>query len=630
MSFPRFFPRPALLIALLLASLPAAGAETSDRNVPDWAADAIWYQIFPDRFRNGDSTNDPIRESLEWPIQASNKWRISPWTGDWYARDEWETEQDLPNDKDASLPFYKNGVFDRRYGGDLQGVLDKLDYLSDLGINSIYFNPLFYSRSLHKYDGNTYHHIDPYFGPNPSADLAAMEKETSDPKTWQWTEADKLFLKVLAKAHRRGIRVILDGVFNHTGRDFFAFKDLRKNQDKSPYKSWYMVSAFDNLKTRRNEFDYAGWWGHKTLPEFDDTKGDMAPGPKAYIFDSTRRWMDPDGNGNPSDGIDGWRLDVADELPVKFWHDWNAHVQKLNPSAYTTAEIWKDAAKLIREGGFSASMNYNAFAIPVKGFLIDNNVAPSKFSAMIEERRSSFSKPVAYAMQNLLDSHDTDRFASMIVNGEGTRYGNPGQIDFNTNNTPRSSATYKLRKPDERERAIQRMIVLFQMTYAGGPMIYYGDEGGMWGAHDPDNRQPMVWADKTYDPQTLDPRGTPREPDEVAFDPALFAFYKNAIALRRDHPALRRGDYQALVTDDEARTFAFSRRDAKEQFIVALNRSDTPQTINLTLASAENSDEPAVILASTPGAIEAAKTGNGLALTLPPLTTAVISLGGAK
>ena len=129
---------------------------------------------------------------------------------------------------------------------------------------------MFYARSLHKYDGNTFHHIDPQFGPDPAGDFALMAQETSDPKTWHWTAADKLFLEMLRQAHARGIRVIIDGVFNHTGRDFFAFADLREKQDESPYKDWYIVQSFDDPSTPQNEFRYRGWWGVETLPEFAD------------------------------------------------------------------------------------------------------------------------------------------------------------------------------------------------------------------------------------------------------------------------------------------------------------------------------------------------------------------------
>lgn len=603
-----------LAVLLLSAVALRGGASAEVGPKPKWASEAVFYQIFPERFRNGDPHNDPTRESLEFPVQPGPNWKISNWTADWYARDQWE--------KDIGPDFYKHGVLDRRYGGDLKGVLDKMDYLSDLGINAIYFNPLFYSRSLHKYDGNTYHHIDPYFGPDPKGDLALMEKETSDPKTWQWTAADKLFLEVLKQAHGRGMKVIIDGVFNHTGRDFFAFKDLRINQAKSRYKSWYVVDAFDDPATKRNEFSYKGWWGHATLPIFAASADgkDMFAEPKAYIFEATRRWMDPNGDGDPSDGIDGWRLDVADERPSKFWADWNAHVRKLNPNAYTTAEIWKDAAQLVREGGFSASMNYNAFTIPVKGFLIDNQVAPSKFVQLIWERRKAFPESVSYVMQNLMDSHDTDRLASMIVNA-GEAKDHDDQIDFNNNNDASSSKTYQVRKPNDRERAIQRLVVLFQMCYIGAPMIYYGDEAGMWGGHDPDDRMPMVWADMKCDPSTIDPRGLERQPDEVKFDPALFKFYKDAVSLRRGHQALNHGNFTVLATDDSQRTLVFAREMEDDRLIVAINRGDKEATVSVKASSKQ---KPLFV---SSGPLDAVKVGGSeeeLKITLPPLTGVVL------
>ncbi len=230
--------------------------------VPDWVADAVFYQIFPERFRNGDPANDPTRDSLETKDVPQN-WRITPWTSDWYARTDWE--------KQLSNNFYEHGVFQRRYGGDLQGVLDKLDYLEELGVNAIYFNPVFYARSMHKYDGASMHHVDPYFGPDPAGDLKLIANETSDPQTWQWTAADKLFLKLIRQIRERVMHVIIDGVFSHTGHDFFAFADLRKNQANSEYQDWYIVQYFDDPETPHDEFRYKSWWVLESLPEFADS-----------------------------------------------------------------------------------------------------------------------------------------------------------------------------------------------------------------------------------------------------------------------------------------------------------------------------------------------------------------------
>lgn len=616
----RYFP-PFLALALSATSAVHADAPNlASKQAPAWADSAVWYQIFPERFRNGDPKNDPTRASLETPVMAGPDWKVSPWTADWYARDAWET---------AMGPGFYQSVFDRRYGGDLQGVLDKIPYLADLGVNALYFCPLFYARSLHKYDGNSYHHIDPYFGPDPAGDFALMDQETSNPSTWHWTEADKLFLKVVKAAHARGMHVIMDGVFNHTGRDFFAFKNLREKQADSPYKDWYNVRSFDDPATARNEFDYDGWWGHKTLPVFASAKNghDMAPGPKEYIFNSTRRWMDPDGKGDPTNGIDGWRLDVADERPTEFWAEWNGLVRKLNPQAFTTAETWKDPKPMIVDGGFSATMNYFGFAIPVKGWLVDNHLTPSKFAKLLDQRRNGVPAADAYVMQNLVDSHDTERLASMIVNAVNVHTKGADDVDYNANNDVRDTPGYSVRKPGERDRAVQRLIVLMQMTYVGAPMIYYGDEAGMWGAHDPDNRQPMVWADLKYDPETHDPRGGTHPAEAVAFDPGVFAYYQSAVGLRRTHPILNTGDYALLSADDATDTLAFARGTGGDgSLVVALNRSDKAQTVTVK-APAPVLAKPGVLFTSAgkeAGGVEVKASGESLTITLPALTGAVV------
>lgn len=288
----------AFLAATLALAPLGASAAPQPAPPPDWAAHAIWYQIFPERFRNGDPANDPTRDSLEDPANVPADWRVTPWTSDWYSRDVWETQQDGPaatDGTDVTPDFYKHGVFDRRYGGDLQGVLDKLGYLQNLGVNAIYFNPVFYARSLHKYDGSSLAHVDPYMGPDPKGDLALIATESEDPATWHWTAADRLFLKLVAEAHRRGFHILIDGVFNHTGRGFFAFQDLKEKQQASRYKDWYVVTSWTNPNDPSSKFKYRGWWGLDSLPIFASTadKSDMAPGPKQYIWNITKRWLRP-------------------------------------------------------------------------------------------------------------------------------------------------------------------------------------------------------------------------------------------------------------------------------------------------------------------------------------------------
>jgi glycosidase len=268
-------------------------------------------------------------------------------------------------------------------------------------------------------------------------------------------------------------------------------------------------------------------------------------------------------------------------------------------------------------------MNYNAFAIPVKGFLIDNNIPASKFVQLLNERRTAFPPATAAVMQNLIDSHDVDRVASMIVNGEGTTYSTDMEFDFNQHNNAASSQTYDLRKPNERERNIQRLIVLLQMTYLGAPMIYYGDEAGMWGGGDPDCRMPMVWPDKQYDSQVGDPRGHERKPDEVKFDRELFDFYKQAIALHRQHHALNHGDISFLATDDAQRAIVFSRKSTKETIVVALNRGDKDVRVNVNISSKLT---PILVSRGEKESVKAEAAANGVDVILPSLTGAVFQV----
>ena len=594
-------------------------AEETSKFVPRWVKDAVFYQIFPERFRNGDPTNDPTRESLESPDVPPN-WRITPWTSDWYARADWERQ--------LGGGFYDQGVFHRRYGGDLQGVLDRLDYLEELGVNAIYFNPVFYARSLHKYDGASMHHVDPHFGPDPVGDFRQLAKETSDPKTWQWTAADKLFLELVRQIHDRGMHVIIDGVFNHTGRDFFAFADLLENQADSLYQDWYIVQHFDNPGTPHNEFRYKSWWGFESLPEFSDNQSqqDLHAGPKRYVFDITRRWMDPDGDGDPEDGIDGWRLDVANEVPAGFWRDWNTLVRQLNPEAYTVGEFWGNAREHLVEGRFSGTMNYHGFAYLVKGFVIDGKLTPHDFGQQLVERLEEYPLPMRFAMQNLIDSHDTDRVASMIVNAGGKNYRQPNRFDYDVSEvvSPRHSSEYEVRSPVGREQAVQCLVALMQMTFVGPPMIYYGTEAGMWGADDPCNRQPMVWRDLDFEPQASDPLGRERSPDELRFDEELFDYYRRVVKLRRENPTLRRGTFEVVVADDEAKCFVFRRELEDSVMFVAINRGEAPYQLELPCRE----DRILATLFSTSedgDSLSIEQQSDRAILTLPPLEGVVFS-----
>jgi glycosidase len=577
-------------------------------SIPEWSKRVVWYQIFPERFRDGDPKNQPIRESIEYFDKAPMSWHPTKWTMDWYKTDDWEKEL---------KGFYDPSVFMRRYGGDLQGVIDKLDYLKTLGITGLYFNPVFYARSMHKYDASSFHHIEPYFGPDPQGDLALIATETADPASWKWTKADQLFLQLLQQAHRRGIHVIIDGVFNHSGRDFFAFADLVKKQEKSAYKDWYMVQKFDDPATPQNEFKYKGWWNVDSLPEFADVKtpnGDDAhPAVKQYFMDITKRWMDPNGDGNHSDGIDGWRLDVANEVPILFWKDWNAWVRRLNPEAYTVTELWENGLNFVKDGGFTATKNYHGLAFPVNDFLVHNRIKTSVFAEQVETRMRQYPTEYAEALMNLVDSHDTDRIASMVVNRDVVKDG------YDQNNSPRWNANYLIRKPNAEDRRIQKLVALFQFTFVGAPMIYYGTEAGMWGGDDPDDRKPMLWADLRYEDEAADPRGRTKTPENVVFDRELFRFYQSLIALRKRFHVFSTGTFEWLQKDDATNTFVFARKENNQQMLVAINRSNTHQVVKIPMQARR-----VVASFQTVVSARASLRQNMLTVSLPPLSGVVI------
>jgi glycosidase len=378
---------------------------------PKWASSAVWYQIFPERFCNGDPSNDPkIGDQIgSWPHDTTGPWQVHPWTSDWYELQPWEK---------SNGKGYSFNITRRRYGGDIQGIINKIGYLKDLGINTLYLNPIFIAPSNHKYDGAMYHHVDPTFGPDPSGDIKLMEQEDPlKPETWAWTTADKLALKMIDSLHKSGIRVIFDGVFNHMGVNSFAFKDLVKNGKNSKYANWFIVKQFADSSTGKT-LEYEGWFGVKDLPEIREDENGIVDGPKQYIYQSTRRWMDPNGDGNPRDGIDGWRLDVAFCVRHEFWKDWRKLVKGINPEAYLTAEVIDSVSKVkpyVEGDEFDAVMNYNFGFILADYFIGENRMSPTSLDKSLKNLREAFGVD-PLIMMNLFDSHDTNRMASHVVN----------------------------------------------------------------------------------------------------------------------------------------------------------------------------------------------------------------------
>jgi glycosidase len=433
---------------------------------------------------------------------------------------------------------------------------------------------------------------------------------------------------MIEKAHARGIRVVIDGVFNHAGLGFFAFEDVRKNGAASRFRDWFHVESWDDPGTPDDEFRWRGWHGIAELPEFaetatDDT-GDLVPGVKAYLMAVTRRWMAPD--GDVSRGVDGWRLDVAWMVPNAFWREWNALVHGLNPSAYTVTEIWKDAHDVTLAGGFDATMNYEGFAMPVKGWLFDTAITPTEFAAWLDRTRAAWPAPTALRLQNLLDSHDTPRAASAAFDGRaGKKYKKRHEFDLAVSGSvsPKDNPDYRWRKPDERAWKLVRMAALLQMTYVGTPFIYYGGEAGMWGANDPDCRKPMLWDDLVYDPEFIGPDGKRVEPQEVKFDRNLHAFFQAGIAMRRDVPVLNTGDFRWLVIDDQTGTLAFERSEGNARAVVVFNRSEGPQTVRLAAPAGWPDGAVSARFVSDGGSAVLRRIGDELLVEMAPLSAAV-------
>ena len=568
---------------------PKQQKDTELSSVPAWAKEAIWYQIFVERFRNGDTTNDPTPADMSgaYPEKLPANWKITSWGHDWYAHEPWLDEVEVRG--------FDSKIQARRYGGDLQGVLDEIDYLKSLGITAIYFNPLNDSPSLHKYDARNYAHIDRNFGPDPKGDVAMMAAEVhDDPSTWKWTAADKLFLKVINEFHKRGIRVIMDYSWNHTGKAFWALDDIRKNGKNSKYVDWYTITQFDDPATKEDELKYVGWGGNNPwMPVF---KKDIIPPDKKtmpfegnlhseslrkHIFDVTKRWLDPDGDGNPTDGVDGFRLDVAGEIPMGFWREYRNVVRSVKTDAYLIGEIWWlewpdklfDPNVYLEGDQFDAIMNYRWFRV-ARGFFgqAEPVLTATGFVSEINRINKGIKSDNLDAMMDVASTHDTPRLSTSFYNKGMDKY----------KAKPSENPDYKINKPDQHTRMEQIMLLIHQFTFIGAPQIWNGEEVGMWGADDPDCRKPVVWDDIKYDDEraNYDPQKS-RSVDIVKPDTALRSFYKRLCTIRKENPVLVYGDLHFSVADDRKMILAYSRTNGKDDIEVVFNRSDSVRIVNL-------------------------------------------------
>ncbi len=351
--------------------------------VPSWVQRAVFYQIFPDRFANGDPSNDPVN--------------VQPW---------------------GAEPTYRGFQ-----GGDLRGIIQRFDYLLDLGINAIYLNPIFMSPTNHRYHTTDYFRIDPKLG-----DLAD-------------------FHALIDVAHRHDVRVILDGVFNHCGRGFFAFDDVMENEEDSPYRDWFHIKRFPlDAYGKGKARNYLGWWGMKKLPKFNTAN----PQVRRYLLDCARYWIEQ--------GADGWRLDVPNEIDDdSFWAEFRQVVTSANPEAYTLGEIWEVQPRWANADHFDGLMNY-----PVRAALHDlllGRVDAPHFAQRVEDLLTAYARENVYAHYLLLGSHDTERVLTAF----------------------------------EGDVQKVKLAYLFLFAYPGVPSIYYGDEIGLEGGKDPQCRRAFPW-----------------------------------------------------------------------------------------------------------------------------------------
>jgi len=466
---------------------------------PAWVKDAVFYQIFPERFANGDPSISP--DNVE----------------------EWGGEPTPTN----------------FFGGDLQGVINQLDHIAELGINAIYFTPLFEATTNHKYDTQDYMKVDPHFGTN--------EK-----------------LKELVEAcHARGIRVLLDAVFNHSGRTFPPFVDAQKNGQSSKYADWFHVREWP-LKVIDGIPTYETFAFEPHMPKLNTENPEV----KQYLFEVARYWIE-------EIGIDGWRLDVANEVDHQFWREFRAIVKAVNPEAYILGEIWHDSMMWLQGDQFDAVMNY-PFTNAVLDFFAYQTIDATAFANAIGSQLAAYSQQVTMAAFNLLDSHDTPRLLTLC----------------------------------EDNADAMKLAALFQLTYPGTPCIYYGDEVGMDGEGDPDCRKCMVW-----------------KPEEQNAD--LLQFYKEAIALRHQYAALRSSDIRFVHAggSGEEGTLAYERRDGDERLLIAMNARGAAADLQLTLEAAPTADWSTLFASAGNNSGQAALTSgqpSALAIHLPPYSFIVL------
>ncbi len=511
---------------------------------PKWAKGAIMYQIYTDRFCNGDTTNDV--EDREYIYIGEGVKRITDW-------------KRLPEAMDVR-DFY---------GGDLKGIWDKLDYLKELGVEVLYLNPIFVSPSNHKYDSQDYDYIDPHYGvivEDGGECLAEGDYDNSHASKYIQRVVNKknleasnaLFAKFVEEVHSRGMKIILDGVFNHCG-SFNKWLDRERLYEhmegyekgayiskESPYHSFFKFNYEHGWPY--NEY-YDGWWNHETLPKLNYEE---SPKLEEYILGVAKKWL------NPPYNVDGWRLDVAADLGFtqeynhEFWRKFRMAVKETNPDALILAEHYGNANSWLQGDQWDTLMNYDAFMEPVTWFLTGMEKHSDEYREDLYGNAEVFRDAMVYHMANFyapslqtamneLSNHDHSRFLTRTNQKVGR-----------VNTLGSDAASEGINK------GIFREGVVIQMTWVGAPTIYYGDEAGVCGFTDPDNRRTYPWGEE---------------------DHSLLSFYREAISIRKENPVLTFGSTVFLKL--EYQFLSYGRFSEKEQIIVVVNNGKEPIEVNI-------------------------------------------------
>ncbi len=508
---------------------------------PDWAKGAVFYQIFVERFFNGDVTNDV--EDREYSYIDMGTRRVRDWNK-------------YPDTMGV-------GEF---YGGDLEGVIKKLDYLKDLGAEAIYFNPIFVSPSNHKYDTQDYDYVDPHFGvilkdggENLPPDImdnrlaARYRKRVTNKKNLR--ASNRLLIRLVQEAHFRGMKVILDGVFNHCG-SFNKWLDREGiyeevqgywkgayADENSPYSSFFNFRE-DSWPCNSS---YDGWWGHDTLPKLNY---EGSPRLYGYMMEIARKWVSPPYN------CDGWRLDVAADLGFsgefnhKFWKDFRRNVKEANPEAIIFAEHYGDPKAWLMGDEWDSVMNYDAFMEPVTWFFTGMEKHSDEYKEYLLNRHEVFFGAMKYHMSrfqtsslqvamNELSNHDHSRFmtrTNRLVGRTGTLGPRAAEEGINV--------------------GVMRAAVAVQMTWPGAPTIYYGDEAGVCGWTDPDNRRTYPWGNEDMD---------------------LIGYHREIISIHKNYEALRTGSILFLAGAEGF--ISYGRFNRIDKFIIAVNNNNFELTV---------------------------------------------------